>query len=190
MKYTPAVLPHRGPVDTYCGGVTCLDMGEGGRTAEWQKKNQADSSEAEIQLIKSVIGHVVEWQEKGKEVTDMNRQLYFIWTDNDGLIWKHCEAALPSALFFQTHNADLHSSALTPIVEQRNRTRREPGFLIVSDKMGSSKEWFLCNPLGILQNFTGASWNIFPRSGSKRRWQTERLWVDFQHVQDFYIWYS
>lgn len=60
MKYTPAVLPHRGPVDTYCGGVTCLDMGEGGRTAEWQKKNQADSSEAEIQLIKSVIGHVVE----------------------------------------------------------------------------------------------------------------------------------
>lgn len=60
MKYTPAVLPHRGPLDTYCGGVTCLDMGEGGRTAEWQKKNQEDSSEAEIQLIKSRIGHAVE----------------------------------------------------------------------------------------------------------------------------------
>lgn len=91
----------------------------------------------------------------------MKRQLYFIWTDKDGLIWKHCQAAYLSALFFQTHNADLHPSALTPIVEQRNRTQREPGFLIVSDKMGCSKEQFPCNPLGILQNFTGASSNIF-----------------------------
>lgn len=31
MKQARGVLPHSGPVDTYWGGVTCLDVGEGGR---------------------------------------------------------------------------------------------------------------------------------------------------------------
>lgn len=94
MKQTLGVLPHGAPLDTYWGGVTCLGMGE-----ERQKKSQADSSEAEMQLTKSIIVRVGEWQGIRKRVADMNRQIYFMWADIDALIWKHCEADLLSALF-------------------------------------------------------------------------------------------
>lgn len=44
MKQTLGVLSHRGPLDSYWGGVTCLDMGEGERRAERQKKSQTNKT--------------------------------------------------------------------------------------------------------------------------------------------------
>lgn len=78
MKQSLGVLPHRRPLDTYWGGLTCLDLGERGRRQEGKKRSRADGGgrEQKAEIIKSTIGRVGQWQGKGTGVTDMNRQMY------------------------------------------------------------------------------------------------------------------
>lgn len=50
-------------------------------------------------------------------MTDMNKQIYFTWTDSDGVCLKALGGRLTELSIFQIHSTDLYLPALTSSVE-------------------------------------------------------------------------
>lgn len=89
MKQTLGVLPHRGPLDTYWEGLTCLDLGEWrdrGRKSQTKWETKRSKWEAATQLIKSktTSGGAAMHATRAHNLLHL-----FVWSFAFDIVWLH-----------------------------------------------------------------------------------------------------